>query len=128
MRILLLCDYFPVDRFESNDSVSTNILSRTLRILFAMARQIPVLTPSWVYASLEGGGQWLLSPSEYERFLHPRFNPRTLSKKLSKPSTVYVGPCIDPSRRIVESLVQCCDLMTLTTSLKKAEWVVVGKL
>ena len=91
-----------------------------------MARGVPVLTTAWVYACLEhrggggggrggGGEEWLWERADYLPFLHPRFNPccsplnqtsaTSVSASAAVAVAVYVGPCRDPSTRMVEALM-----------------------
>jgi hypothetical protein len=118
--------------------LETCICRRTLRILFAMARGVPVLTPQWVYACLDRG-QWLCAPEEYESYLHPRFTHPLLHPSSSSLSggprqsgdesasvSVFVGPCRDPSKRVIEGLADCFSGVTRTSSLAKAAVIIIG--
>lgn len=89
-----------------------------------MARGIPVLTPAWVYASLDRG-QWLWAPADYRAFMHPRFNPSHCALHDAARVSVYVGKCGDPSRRLVEALVDCFAPARRTSVVTEAALVVM---
>ena len=94
-----------------------------------MAREVPVLTAAWIYASLDRG-KWLWSPENYASFLHPRFNPLRQSDFAEGEHDVvpvYVGKCDDPSKRVVEALVDCYRFTTRSASLEEAALIIMRK-
>lgn len=98
---------------------------RSIRVLFALARDIPVVTEHWVTACLEAE-TFLEDCSSY---LHPRFGRAVRASTTSgtgECSKVYVGPCVDPSRTIVRSLVQAWPQVQETTEISIADFVIMG--
>jgi hypothetical protein len=102
------------------------LFSRTFRILFALARGLPIIKEEWIYDSLEKG--YWLNPSDYRV---ERYNMIDLS--LKNPLQDYTF-CVQRS-----SIPDTRDLITLITdaggtvetdilSPEKIDFVVWGKL
>eukprot|EP00602_Paraphysomonas_sp_CaronLab_P002337 CAMPEP_0185031990 /NCGR_PEP_ID=MMETSP1103-20130426/19793_1 /TAXON_ID=36769 /ORGANISM="Paraphysomonas bandaiensis, Strain Caron Lab Isolate" /LENGTH=623 /DNA_ID=CAMNT_0027567719 /DNA_START=81 /DNA_END=1952 /DNA_ORIENTATION=- len=77
---------------------ASNQPRRTLRVLFALAGGVPVVTEQWLFASLEAG-----EFVDYTPHLHPRFSHVSLVER--DPLPVYVGMCKDPTRHKLKALV-----------------------
>lgn len=98
---------------------------RTLRIVYALAAGIPIVTEDWVFASLTAS-TWV----DVQPFLHPRFAPASkgpLSEGL-KAVRVWVGPSSDPSPDHVQALLEAFAATTPTKDICAADVVVFGKL
>lgn len=80
---------------------------RTIKVLFAIARGAWIVPEGWVFSSLEQE-RWL-PEEEFElpvfankgSRLHPE------SRQIFKGMKLHVGPNVEPSREVMQSLIQC---------------------
>lgn len=80
---------------------------RTIKVLFAIARGAWIVSEAWVFSSLERE-QW--QPEEdFELAMHSnkfaRMHPER--RQIFKAMKFFVGSSVEPSREVVQSLLQC---------------------
>lgn len=80
---------------------------RTIKVLFAIARGAWILPEAWVFSSLDKE-RWLPEESfemsvfgNQESRLHPE------SRQIFRGGKFYVGAKVEPSREVMQSLIQC---------------------
>lgn len=80
---------------------------RTIKVLFAIARGAWIVSEAWVFASLERE-QWL-PEADYELSMYAnrvaRQNPS--ARLIFKSMKFFVGSNVEPSREVLQSLLQC---------------------
>jgi hypothetical protein len=83
------------------------LFRRSLRVLFAIARGIPIVTESWVYACIENNN-WVSLDTTHKEYRHSRFNQLPLGSNLSifNDFSFYVGYSSDPKKEVVHNLIE----------------------
>lgn len=89
----------------------------------------PIVTAAWIHSCLEHNDWVDTSP-----FLHPRFDRSKSVMKLKnkKPTAkvlmfVAVGSSSNPSKEIINGLVENWSLTQLVSSASEADYVIVGQ-
>ncbi|TYZ68044.1 hypothetical protein PybrP1_012626 [[Pythium] brassicae (nom. inval.)] len=80
---------------------------RTIKVLFAIARGAWIVSEAWVFASL-AREQWL-PEADFELAMHANKVARTRPEQRAvfKGLKFFVGSTVEPSRDVVQSLLQC---------------------
>jgi hypothetical protein len=117
-------------RFLSNDvditcqSITVLVASesshRTQKMLFAVARGLPIVTKDWLFSSLTAG-EWV----ETDAFLHPFAKNATNVSKLFKGESFLVGASADPDPEILAELIRLTGAK-LTEDLNAATALLFG--
>ncbi|CAH0482454.1 unnamed protein product [Peronospora belbahrii] len=79
---------------------------RTIKVLFAIARGAWIVSEDWAFSSLEQE-RWL-PEEDYEvtMFANKYAREHPEYRQIFKNMKVYIGPNVDPSREVLQSLVQ----------------------
>ncbi|OWY95694.1 hypothetical protein PHMEG_00034236 [Phytophthora megakarya] len=79
---------------------------RTIKVLFAIARGAWIVTEDWAFSSLEQE-RWLPEEDfELTMFANKYSREHPESRQILKGMKFFVGPNLDPSREVLQSLVQ----------------------
>ncbi|DAZ93656.1 TPA: hypothetical protein N0F65_012864 [Lagenidium giganteum] len=80
---------------------------RTIKVLFAIARGAWVVSEAWVFASLEKES-WLDEAAfELPMFANKESRLNDEKRQIFKRMKFFVGSNVDPSREVLQSLIQC---------------------
>ena len=118
-------------KFVSRYSRSVNLLVagqnvRSVKMMCAVARGIPVVTPAWLYACLEQG-KWVDPDSFISSFAEEGLKKRRKMESgiLAKQGPFFVAKNTQPPRNELIEIIQCCD-GSVTEDLDECEFV-IGK-
>ena len=100
------------------------ICSRTVRVLFAMASGVPIVTEDFIHSSLEDGDCSLHCVADH---LHPRFKMRVGAPKQLLDRCVFLGPCVDPPHNVVADLVKVLGAKNVVKTVCEADAVIIGE-
>lgn len=128
-----------------------HMYSRSLRVIVALAFNIPIVSEEWLYHSLERGS-WL-KPSA--NVMHPRFGKRLLNQRLIrqessssskndqptiamlysscgllKSLSVYIKTdserATDPPQAVLVGIAKLCGAMSVVSRLEDADVAILG--
>lgn len=118
-------------KFISRSSRSITLLVagqdvRSVKMMCAVARGIPVVTPAWLYACLEQG-KWVEPDSFISSFAEEGLRKRREQEKgiLAKHGPYFIAKNTQPPRNELIEIVRCCDGQ-ITDDLDECEFV-IGK-
>lgn len=118
-------------KFISRSSRSITLLVagqdvRSVKMMCAVARGIPVVTPAWLYACLEQG-KWVEPDSFISSFAEEGLKKRREQEKgiLAKHGPYFIAKNTQPPRNELIEIVRCCDGQ-ITDDLDECEFV-IGK-
>lgn len=118
-------------KFISRSSRSINLLVagqdvRSVKMMCAVARGIPVVTPAWLYACLEQG-KWVGPDSFISSFAEEGLKKRKEQEKgiLANHGPYFIAKNTQPPRNELIEIVRCCDGQ-ITEDLDECEYI-IGK-
>ena len=99
---------------------------RTLRVLFAIARGLWIVTEEWVYASLCSAA-W----ADLTSHRHPRYQPHSTD---GRPLTIFagksfvIGRSLDPPCQLLKELIQVAGGQVLSAAeVTDCDYLVMGE-
>lgn len=102
---------------------------RTLRVMEALVRHIPIVTEDWIFESLDHLSENNTCWSNCQQYLHPRFQHHyegAVKERLS--IRVYVGPCDNPPKDKLCYIIESSDYLKLTFNIDDADIIVLGEI
>ena len=101
--------------------------ARSVKMMCAVARGIPVVTPAWLYACMEQG-KWVDPDCFISSFAEEGLKKRKEQEKgiLANNGPFFIAQNTQPPRKELIEIIQCCD-GNITGNVDECE-VVIGKI